>query len=98
MDRSIRFVEVAPRDGFQNWPDPVSTDIKERLVRDLGDSDVMVLKHHGLLTTGRTVGEAFYNMYYLEQACRLQVFGRYSEHETMGCPAVADLREPAEGG
>ncbi len=48
-------------------------DERDRLVRDLGDSDVMVLKHHGLLTTGRTVGEAFYNMYYLEQACRLQV-------------------------
>ncbi len=31
----IRFVEVAPRDGFQNWPDPVSTDVKEKLVRDL---------------------------------------------------------------
>ena len=31
----IRFVEVAPRDGFQNWPDPVSTEIKEKLVRDL---------------------------------------------------------------
>jgi ribulose-5-phosphate 4-epimerase/fuculose-1-phosphate aldolase len=48
-------------------------DERERLVDDLGDSDVMVLKHHGLLTTGRSVGEAFYNMYYLEQACRLQV-------------------------
>ena len=48
-------------------------DERDRLVRDLGDSDVMMLKHHGLLTTGRSVGEAFYNMYYLEQACRLQV-------------------------
>jgi len=48
-------------------------DERERLVRDLGDRDVMMLKHHGLLTTGRSVGEAFYNMYYLEQACRLQV-------------------------
>jgi ribulose-5-phosphate 4-epimerase/fuculose-1-phosphate aldolase len=48
-------------------------DERDRLVRDLGESDVMILKHHGLLTTGRTVGEAFYNMYYLEQACRLQV-------------------------
>jgi ribulose-5-phosphate 4-epimerase/fuculose-1-phosphate aldolase len=48
-------------------------DERDRLVRDLGDSDVMILKHHGLLTTGRSVGEAFYNMYYLEQACRLQV-------------------------
>ena len=48
-------------------------DERERLVRDLGERDVMVLKHHGLLTTGRSVGEAFYNMYYMEQACRLQV-------------------------
>jgi len=35
MGEVIRFVEVAPRDGFQNWPDAVSTEIKERLVRDL---------------------------------------------------------------
>ena len=45
----------------------------ERLVSDLGENDVMILKHHGLLTTGRTVAEAFYNMYYMEQACRIQI-------------------------
>ena len=33
----------------------------------------MILRHHGLLTTGCTVGDAFYEMYYLEQACRLQL-------------------------
>ena len=48
-------------------------DERDRLVRDLGPSNAMILKHHGLLTTGRTVGEAFLNMYYLEQACRIQV-------------------------
>jgi len=48
-------------------------DERERLIRDLGPSKAMILKHHGLLTTGRTVAEAFLNMYYLEQACRLQV-------------------------
>jgi hydroxymethylglutaryl-CoA lyase len=31
----IRYVEVAPRDGFQNWPDPVSTEVKEKTVRGL---------------------------------------------------------------
>jgi ribulose-5-phosphate 4-epimerase/fuculose-1-phosphate aldolase len=40
---------------------------------DLGDNNAMILRHHGLLTTGRTVGDAFYQMYYLEQACQLQV-------------------------
>jgi ribulose-5-phosphate 4-epimerase/fuculose-1-phosphate aldolase len=48
-------------------------DERERLVRDLGDRDAMILKHHGLLTTGRSVAEAFYYMYYLEQACRIQI-------------------------
>ncbi|MGY2843624.1 ribulose-5-phosphate 4-epimerase/fuculose-1-phosphate aldolase [Bradyrhizobium sp. USDA 4509] len=33
----------------------------------------MILKHHGLLTVGRTIGEAFINMYYMEQSCRIQV-------------------------
>jgi ribulose-5-phosphate 4-epimerase/fuculose-1-phosphate aldolase len=48
-------------------------DERDRLVHDLGDKDAMILKHHGLLTTGRTVAEAFYNMYYMEQACRIQI-------------------------
>jgi hydroxymethylglutaryl-CoA lyase len=40
MGGPIRFVEVAPRDGFQNWPDPVATEVKERLVRDLLEAGV----------------------------------------------------------
>jgi ribulose-5-phosphate 4-epimerase/fuculose-1-phosphate aldolase len=46
---------------------------RERIVADLGNHDAMILANHGLLTLGRTVAEAFYNMYYLEQACRIQV-------------------------
>jgi len=48
-------------------------DERDRLVRDLGKKDVMILKHHGLLTIGRTVSEAFLNMYLLEQSCRIQI-------------------------
>lgn len=48
-------------------------DERQRLVRDLGDRPAMILRNHGLLTAGRTVAEAFYWMYYLEQACRIQV-------------------------
>jgi hydroxymethylglutaryl-CoA lyase len=29
----VRFTEVGPRDGFQNWPEPVSTESKIALVR-----------------------------------------------------------------
>lgn len=46
---------------------------RERLVADLGCRNAMILANHGLMTVGRTVAEAFYYMYYLEQACRIQV-------------------------
>ena len=40
MGDAVRFVEVAPRDGFQNWPDPVTTEVKERLVRELLEAGI----------------------------------------------------------
>jgi ribulose-5-phosphate 4-epimerase/fuculose-1-phosphate aldolase len=46
---------------------------RERIVADLGDKPCLILRNHGLLTIGRTVAEAFYWMYYLEQSCRIQV-------------------------
>jgi ribulose-5-phosphate 4-epimerase/fuculose-1-phosphate aldolase len=58
----------------------IATDLseRERLVRDLGSHPAMILRNHGLLTVGRTVGEAFYYMYYLEQACRVQLAAQNS--------------------
>lgn len=46
---------------------------RERLVADLGDRNVMILRNHGLLTCGGTVGEAFALMFNLERACKAQV-------------------------
>jgi ribulose-5-phosphate 4-epimerase/fuculose-1-phosphate aldolase len=36
-------------------------------------SKAMILRNHGLLTMGATVGEAFELMYYLDTACQIQV-------------------------
>ena len=44
-----------------------------RIAASLGDHPVMILRNHGLLTCGRTVGEAFIRMYYLERACSVQL-------------------------
>jgi ribulose-5-phosphate 4-epimerase/fuculose-1-phosphate aldolase len=46
---------------------------RERLVADLGDKNVMLLRNHGTLTLGRTIAEAFTTMYFLETACTIQV-------------------------
>ena len=46
---------------------------RERLVNDLGDNKVMILRNHGLLTTGQTVSEAWVQMYFLEKVCQAQL-------------------------
>lgn len=46
---------------------------QERLVQDLGGHHVAILRNHGLLVGGRTIAEAFFNLYWLESACRIQV-------------------------
>lgn len=48
-------------------------DERQRLVTDLGGHFTMVLRNHGLLTCGRTVGEAVIFMLNLERACQAQV-------------------------
>ena len=48
----------------------------KRIADDLGEKSIMVLKNHGLLTTGKTVAEAFMKLYTLESACKVQLLAR----------------------
>ncbi|HTO39424.1 MAG TPA: class II aldolase/adducin family protein [Rhizomicrobium sp.] len=48
-------------------------DERERLVHDIGDKNVMILRNHGTLSVGRTCADAFLRIYYLERACSMQV-------------------------
>jgi len=48
-------------------------DERERLVHDIGDKNVMILRNHGTLSVGRSCADAFLRMYYLERACSMQV-------------------------
>lgn len=51
----------------------LDTDERPRIVGDLGSKKLMILRNHGLLSVGRTMGEAFVWMYRLETACRMQI-------------------------
>jgi ribulose-5-phosphate 4-epimerase/fuculose-1-phosphate aldolase len=49
-------------------------DERSRMAANLGaTSKAMILRNHGLLTMGATVGEAFELMYYLDTACQIQI-------------------------
>jgi ribulose-5-phosphate 4-epimerase/fuculose-1-phosphate aldolase len=51
----------------------LNLDERERLVADLGDTKVMLLRNHGTLALGATPGEAWSGIYHLEAACTAQV-------------------------
>jgi len=46
---------------------------RERLVADLGDKHLMILRNHGTLAAGATAADAWMGMFYLERACLQQV-------------------------
>ncbi len=51
----------------------LNDDEKPRLVADFGDKNYLMLRNHGLLTVGKTIADAFLNMYIFEAACTVQV-------------------------
>ena len=51
----------------------VDLDERERMIADIGDKSAMILRNHGTLAVGETVGEAFLKIYFLERACEAQV-------------------------
>ena len=48
-------------------------DEQPRLQADLGSNQFLMLRNHGLLTTGKSVADAFLAMYMFESACKIQV-------------------------
>lgn len=48
-------------------------DEKPRLQKDLGSANYLMLRNHGLLTVGRSIADAFLNMYIFENTCRIQL-------------------------
>lgn len=51
----------------------LDADEQQRLVADIGEKDVLILRNHGLLTMGQSVAEAFDLMFFLERACQIQI-------------------------
>ncbi len=51
----------------------LTADEGERLVRNLGANDGLILENHGTLTVGATVAEAYMLMHHLERAARAQL-------------------------
>jgi ribulose-5-phosphate 4-epimerase/fuculose-1-phosphate aldolase len=60
--------------GYHDYEGPaVELAERERLVKNLGAHNALILRNHGLLSCGPSIPQAFNTMYQLELACRAQV-------------------------
>jgi len=76
-----------PRIAYHDYEGVVvDLDEQSRLVKNLGDCGVMILRNHGLLSIGRTIGEAFNNIYRLERACQTQLLAMSANSELLMPP------------
>jgi ribulose-5-phosphate 4-epimerase/fuculose-1-phosphate aldolase len=51
----------------------LNLDERERLVADIGDKKLMLLRNHGTLAVGMNAADAFVGIFFLERACAEQV-------------------------
>lgn len=81
---AMRFASIA----YHDFEGPaIDLAERQRLVRDLGAGDAMVLRNHGLLVASADIAQAFNTIYWLEMACRAQV-------DAMACNTELNFADP----
>ena len=73
---------------------------RERLVADLGDKPLMLLRNHGTLAVGETAAQAWVGMLFLERACAQQIAALSAGPDgvlTAPDAAQAETREQGRG-
>ncbi len=67
---AMRFLKI----GYHDYLGVVLDEAEQAsLIADLGQGEALILRNHGAITVGRSVGEAFNWMHRLELACRSQL-------------------------
>jgi ribulose-5-phosphate 4-epimerase/fuculose-1-phosphate aldolase len=64
----------------------LNPDEKVRLVADLGKTNFMILRNHGLLTCATSIADAFLFMYLLERSCEIQLKAQSTGCELLPIP------------
>ncbi|HEY1605414.1 MAG TPA: class II aldolase/adducin family protein [Allosphingosinicella sp.] len=76
----------------------VDLDERERIVADLGSKSAMLLRNHGTLAIGESVGEAFVKIYFLERACQAQILALSAGEGRLNNPPQGAPEVTAEQG
>jgi len=72
----------------------------DRIAASVGNADIIFMKHHGVMVLGKTIAEAWDDLYYLERACEVQVIAQSTGRKVIPVPkdvAEATYRQMREG-
>ncbi len=56
------------------------------LIRDLGQSNILMMQHHGVVICGKTIQEAMFYAYHLEKACQTHCLLKSDENNVLEIP------------
>jgi ribulose-5-phosphate 4-epimerase/fuculose-1-phosphate aldolase len=88
---------ILPRVAYHDYEGiALNHDERERLVADLGDKEVMLLRNHGTLAVGKTAADCWVNMYYLERSCLQQVMALSAGRDRVLIAPEASQKEVRE--
>jgi len=78
LKRYSQFAMVVHDDVAYHDYEGIATDLdeRERLVKDMGTHNFLILRNHGTLTVGANCATAFLRMYFLESACEAQILAQ----------------------
>ena len=82
-------LEIYDELGYHPYGDPTTAEECEQLARSCAEANCIILCNHGLLTVGDTIPSGFIRMYYLDQACKVQVAATTSSDENLEMPKEA---------
>ena len=75
---------VLPRLAYHDYEGiALNLDERERLVADIGDKTLMLLRNHGTLSVGESAADCWIGMFYLERACKQQVMALSAGRENV---------------
>lgn len=65
----------------------------DRIASATGDADIIFMRNHGVMVLGRTIAEAWDDLYYLERACEVQCLALSTGRKLL--PVVPEIAEAA---
>ena len=80
--------------AYHDWEGvALNLDERERLIADIEEKHLMMLRNHGTLAVGGSIASCFMRLYYLERACSIQLKAMNGELQMPNQEAISMMKD-----